>query len=179
MTPEEFFGWVAALLTLVAFLQRSMLLLRLAAIGANLSFVIYGLTTGLLPILTLHLTLLPCNLFRLAQLVEYRKRLRQARAPQRDVAPIAAGAQPHTDELEHALQATRRDAQALLHRLDTGTLSDDARALQASVAALEKALHPLALRAAARPARPRRRGRADASFPLPMTDPPARKGAQS
>lgn len=64
----ELVGWLAAALTLVTFSMRSMAALRMAAIGANLCFIAYGFMSGLAPVLSLHLLLLPCNLLRLAQL---------------------------------------------------------------------------------------------------------------
>ncbi len=147
MISSEIFGWAAALLTLLAFSQRSMLPLRLAAIGANVAFVTYGLTTGLLPILALHLTLLPCNLFRLAQLVAYEKqRSREAKVPHAVPGPTPAQMRrdAHRDgrELSRSLVATRHHAHAPLHRHEAGRACGDARRLIASVDALERALHP-------------------------------------
>ena len=65
----EFIGWLAASLTLLAFSQRSMLPLRIAAIGSNLSFISYGIMAHLYPVMVLHVLLLPCNAFRLIQLL--------------------------------------------------------------------------------------------------------------
>lgn len=135
MTLHETIGWVAASLTLLAFVQRSMLRLRLAAIGANAAFVTYGLITGLLPILALHLTLLPCNLYRLGQMLIERRRTAGAdsaaarpgvegtRAADRPHAPggSAGGAlrrRPVSRELAGAPDATdlRRSARRGAHR---------------------------------------------------------------
>jgi len=59
-------GFVAALLTLVAFAQARMLPMRLAAIAANIAFISYGGLGGHWPVLALHLVLLPLNAMRLA-----------------------------------------------------------------------------------------------------------------
>lgn len=64
-------GWLAASFTLLAFSQRSMLHLRLAAIGSNLSFISYGVMAQVYPVMALHIVLLPCNVFRLIQLLRH------------------------------------------------------------------------------------------------------------
>ena len=69
MTAGEAIGWLAAALTLLTFLQRAMLPLRLTAIAANCCFIAYGTLSGLMPVVTLHMLLLPCNLLRLHQLL--------------------------------------------------------------------------------------------------------------
>ncbi|HMA16531.1 MAG: hypothetical protein ACM35H_02055 [Bacteroidota bacterium] len=68
MSAGDLAGWVAAALTLLAFLMRSMTALRLAAIAANLCFILYGMLNVAWPVLALHLVLLPCNLQRLWEL---------------------------------------------------------------------------------------------------------------
>ena len=60
----EALGFLAALLTLLAFAQRRMLPMRVAALGANLFFISYGVLGGYYPVLALHLVLLPMNLVR-------------------------------------------------------------------------------------------------------------------
>ena len=67
-------GWLAAGLTLVAYSMRTMLPLRVTAIGANISFIIYGAATPVYPMLVLHLCLLPLNTARLMQILRDRKR---------------------------------------------------------------------------------------------------------
>lgn len=69
----ESLGWLAAGLTLLTFSMRSMVALRIVALGANLCFIAYGATAGLIPVLALHLLLLPCNVLRLAQLCRERR----------------------------------------------------------------------------------------------------------
>jgi len=77
MSASDWLGWSAAALTLLALAARDMAVLRLTALAANLSFIAYGATAQLWPVLVLHLVLVPLNLLRLLQ-------LRQASKPQSD-----------------------------------------------------------------------------------------------
>jgi hypothetical protein len=63
---KDLLGWIAALLTVVTFAQRSMIPLRVTAILANVFFIAYGAIGHFLPVLTLHVVLLPVNSTRLA-----------------------------------------------------------------------------------------------------------------
>jgi hypothetical protein len=65
MTPADAIGYVAAALVLVAFYQRHMIPLRVAALGSNLAFIAYGVGLGLTPVWLLHALLLPVNTKRL------------------------------------------------------------------------------------------------------------------
>jgi hypothetical protein len=69
MTPfdVQILGWLAAALTLATFVCRDMRRLRLLAMAANAAFIGYGAAAQLLPVLMLHLALMPVNLWRLAQ----------------------------------------------------------------------------------------------------------------
>ena len=60
-------GWAAALLTLLTFFSIDMRRLRLLALAANAAFIAYGTAAELLPVLVLHLALVPVNLWRLNQ----------------------------------------------------------------------------------------------------------------
>jgi hypothetical protein len=69
-------GWLASLLVFSAFFMKTMLPLRLTAVGSNVGFITYallGLDYGifgrLYPILVLHSCLLPLNVIRLRQLI--------------------------------------------------------------------------------------------------------------
>jgi hypothetical protein len=55
-------------LVLLTFAMRDMRLLRAVAILSNVAFIIYGGMNWLLPVLALHLALLPLNLMRLTEL---------------------------------------------------------------------------------------------------------------
>lgn len=79
MALGEIAGWVAAAFTLSAFSMRTMLPLRLSAIAANISFIVYGTLEGLMPVAVLHVILLPFNLYRLAELLSQTRKMRAAR----------------------------------------------------------------------------------------------------
>lgn len=146
MHPAEIMGWLAAGLTLLAFSQRSMIPLRLAAIGANLLFISYSLTSGLMPILALHLTLLPCNLLRLGQLLSDRQRQRRSRSGALGVGPalwdLRCGAGWTPDEMSAAIGATHQHLHTLLRQVESGPALETARALALAVARIERALPP-------------------------------------
>jgi CRP/FNR family transcriptional regulator, cyclic AMP receptor protein len=61
-------GYLAAALVLAAFWMRSMSSLRYVAIASNLAFITYGYIGDLMPVLLLHILLLPVNVLRLAEL---------------------------------------------------------------------------------------------------------------
>lgn len=69
-------GWIAGALVLVTFYLRTMIPLRCVAVASNIAFVSYGLLAGTVPIVALHLLLLPLNVLRLQQM---RARIRQVR----------------------------------------------------------------------------------------------------
>lgn len=60
-------GWTASGLVFAAFCAREMFSLRLLAIASNIAFVAYASMGHLWPILFLHATMLPVNLYRLHQ----------------------------------------------------------------------------------------------------------------
>jgi len=61
----DWLGYAASLAVLTTFLMRTMRPLRLIAILSNILFVAYGYIDHIQPVLLLHLTLLPINLWRL------------------------------------------------------------------------------------------------------------------
>ena len=65
MSMADGVGFIAALFTLLTFIQSGMVPMRLAAIGANLSFIAFGVLAACQPVLVLHVVLLPVNVFRL------------------------------------------------------------------------------------------------------------------
>lgn len=65
-------GWTAALLTLLTFVCVDMRRLRLLALAGNAAFIAYGTAAELLPVLVLHLALVPVNLWRLNQAFQQR-----------------------------------------------------------------------------------------------------------
>jgi hypothetical protein len=73
-------GYGAASLVLATFCMRSMTTLRCAAVASNVAFIAYGYLEHLVPVLVLHVLLLPVNVYRLAQLRSERARSDQAEA---------------------------------------------------------------------------------------------------
>jgi hypothetical protein len=61
-------GFAAAGLVLATFCMRSMSALRWMAIASNLAFIAYGYLGHLVPVLLLHVLLLPVNVYRVTQL---------------------------------------------------------------------------------------------------------------
>ena len=70
MSPEELVGYLASILVFATFYVRTMLPLRMIAIGSNLAFITYAYLEHLLPILILHALLLPINVMRLHEIVK-------------------------------------------------------------------------------------------------------------
>ena len=66
--PPELVGWVAAALMVSTFACREARTMRALAVGTNLAFIGYGVLAALMPVLVLHLVLLPVNLWRWWQL---------------------------------------------------------------------------------------------------------------
>ena len=73
MAFGESLGYFAASLVLAAFCMRSMWGLRITAISSNVAFIGYGYAGDLMPVLILHLLLLPVNIYRLAELISARR----------------------------------------------------------------------------------------------------------
>lgn len=63
-------GFLASALVLAAFGMKDMINLRIVAICSNVAFIAYALALNLLPILVLHVILLPLNGWRLAQALQ-------------------------------------------------------------------------------------------------------------
>jgi hydrogenase-4 membrane subunit HyfE len=67
MTNADLAGWAAAALMAFTFASREARVMRPLAVLTNLAFVSYSLLAWLPPVLTLHLLLLPINLWRWAE----------------------------------------------------------------------------------------------------------------
>lgn len=63
-------GFLASALVLAAFGMKDMINLRIVAICSNVAFIAYALALNLVPILVLHVILLPLNGWRLAQALQ-------------------------------------------------------------------------------------------------------------
>lgn len=75
MSGTDAIGYLAASLVLATFCMRSMRGLRYVAIASNLAFILYGYCNDLMPVLLLHLILLPVNVRRLTELAASEGRL--------------------------------------------------------------------------------------------------------
>ena len=64
-------GYLASGFVLATFSMRSMRWLRLLALASNLAFIAYGCLANLMPVLILHVVLLPVNAYRLMQLCRF------------------------------------------------------------------------------------------------------------
>jgi len=76
----ETFGYLGALMTLTTFSMKTMLHLRMVAIVSNLAFITYGVLGDVYPVLLLHLTLLPLNVWRLRQLLQLTRQIKELSA---------------------------------------------------------------------------------------------------
>jgi CRP/FNR family transcriptional regulator, cyclic AMP receptor protein len=68
MAASDVAGFIASALVLLTFAMRDMRLLRATAICSNVAFIIYSGVNWLLPVLALHVMLLPLNILRLREL---------------------------------------------------------------------------------------------------------------
>lgn len=78
MSVAEFVGYIASGLVFLTFSMKTMIPLRVAAIGSNIAFIAYGAMASLYPILILHLVLLPMNCWRTVQMVLLVRRVKAA-----------------------------------------------------------------------------------------------------
>ena len=67
MTTTDLVGYLASMMVLLAFMTKEMRLLRVLAILSNIAFIAYGVLDWLLPVLCLHVLLLPVNALRLRE----------------------------------------------------------------------------------------------------------------
>lgn len=67
MSHIDLVGYLASGLVVGTFCMRTMVPLRLMAIGSNIAFIFYGHLAKIEPVLLLHLVLLPMNLWRLCE----------------------------------------------------------------------------------------------------------------
>ncbi|HXP76442.1 MAG TPA: cyclic nucleotide-binding domain-containing protein [Stellaceae bacterium] len=66
----SYIGYLASALVLCTFLTRTMMPLRVIALGSNLAFIAYGALLHLYPVLVLHIVLLPVNAWRLREIFQ-------------------------------------------------------------------------------------------------------------
>jgi hypothetical protein len=65
---SSYVGYLASALVLCTFLTRTMMPLRMIALGSNVAFIAYGALLHLYPVLVLHIVLLPVNAWRLREI---------------------------------------------------------------------------------------------------------------
>ena len=73
LTDSSAIGFIASALVLAAFGMKDMVNLRIVAICSNIAFITYGIALNLVPVLILHVILLPLNGWRLAQELQSRR----------------------------------------------------------------------------------------------------------
>lgn len=78
MHAIEAIGYLASGLVFTTFYMTTMRQLRTVAIVSNVAFILYGHFAGAMPILILHLVLLPLNVWRLHQTNQLTRNLRAA-----------------------------------------------------------------------------------------------------
>ncbi len=78
MHATEAIGYLASALVFATFYMATMRHLRTVAIVSNVAFILYGYFAGAMPVLILHLMLLPLNVRRLHQTTQLTKSLRAA-----------------------------------------------------------------------------------------------------
>ncbi len=67
---SSYIGYLASALVLCTFLTRTMMPLRMVALGSNVAFITYGALLHLYPVLVLHIVLLPVNAWRLREMFQ-------------------------------------------------------------------------------------------------------------
>jgi hypothetical protein len=71
-------GYIASVLVFATFCMRTMIALRVAAIGSNICFIGFGLAAHVYPVLLLHVVLLPLNTLRTLEMVRLTRRIEVA-----------------------------------------------------------------------------------------------------
>ena len=80
MPTAEIIGYLASALVFATFYMKTITPLRAVAVASNVAFISYGYLGGMTPILILHATLLPLNLWRLQQALHLVKKVRLSMA---------------------------------------------------------------------------------------------------
>ena len=78
MSVTELLGYLASLLVFTTFYMKTMVPLRMVAIASNVAFMTYALMEQLYPVLVLHVTLLPLNVYRLIQIRQMIRQVEKA-----------------------------------------------------------------------------------------------------
>lgn len=80
MRLVDILGYFASVLVLLTFCMRTMVMLRITAIGSNCAFIGFGFVAGVHPVLILHLVLLPLNVFQLYRAVSIARQAKRSAA---------------------------------------------------------------------------------------------------
>lgn len=107
--PGIVLGVVAATLSLISFMQKSMLPLRGFAIASNVFFIAYGYLDSLWPALILHTCLLPLNTKRLMDIRKLTAEIKKAT----ELSPASQWLLPHMN------RRTFKAGEVLFHKGDT------------------------------------------------------------
>lgn len=78
MRAAEFVGYLASALVFATFYMKTLTPMRVVAIASNVAFIGYGYLGEMIPILVLHIVLLPLNIWRLQQTRPPATRVRRA-----------------------------------------------------------------------------------------------------
>lgn len=78
MSIVELLGWVAVLLLLTAYWQRTMVPLRVSAMLANVFFIAWSVNAEIMQTLVLHSVLLPFNAYRLYEILNMERDAKRA-----------------------------------------------------------------------------------------------------
>lgn len=71
-------GYFASALVFTTFCMRTMIPLRLAAIGSNVAFIVYGIAGHIYPVFLLHSVLLPLNIWRTVEMSRLIRKIENA-----------------------------------------------------------------------------------------------------
>jgi len=93
---SELIGYLAAILVFTSFYMKTMIPLRVVALGSNLAFIAYGIAGSLYPVLILHLALFPLNVLRLVQIRRLIRQVEEAAGGSLDVTVLL----PHMKRLK-------------------------------------------------------------------------------
>lgn len=74
---RDYVGYLASVLVLCTFCARTMVPLRLVALGSNVAFLAYGALLHLYPVLLLHAVLMPVNVWRLTEILRLKGHVRR------------------------------------------------------------------------------------------------------
>src|SRR4051812_39155805 len=76
MNALELLGYLGGVLVFSTFYLKTMIPLRVVAIGSNVVYIAYSAMSGLVPILLLHALLMPLNIWRLIQVKQLIRKVR-------------------------------------------------------------------------------------------------------